>query len=58
MQLVERSNEWAARLGVAGRVAFVFANATVSLRSMMSSYPGRVETVAIQFPDPVRPKEQ
>lgn len=50
---MERANDWAARLGCAGRVHFVNTNATISLRPMLASYPGRVELVAIQFPDPV-----
>ena len=52
MQLVDRANKWAASLGCSDRVHFKFANATVSFESMLSSYPGPLQYVAIQFPDP------
>jgi len=39
-QLVERANTWAARLGCEQDVQFVYSNATISLATMLSSYPG------------------
>lgn len=39
-QLVERAREWAARLGCAGDVQFVYSNASISLATMLASYPG------------------
>jgi SAM-dependent methyltransferase len=42
-QLVDRANEWARQLGCAGRVHYVFANATVSLRGILEGYPGAIE---------------
>lgn len=39
-QLVDRAQEWARRLGCDKDVAFVFANATVSLGTILQSYPG------------------
>ena len=50
--LVERGNRWAARLGLDRRAHFVVANATVSAAHMLPSYPGGVDLVTIQFPDP------
>ncbi|KAG2426649.1 hypothetical protein HXX76_012962 [Chlamydomonas incerta] len=50
--LVERSNEWVARLGLGGAVHYVFANATVSLEALLGSYPGPVTDAFVQFPDP------
>jgi hypothetical protein len=41
MQLVERAVEWASRLKCEQDVQFVHSNATISLASMLSSYPGR-----------------
>lgn len=49
---MERANEWASRLGVSGRVHYVFANATVSLRGLLAGYPGGVCDAMVQFPDP------
>ena len=34
------------------RSAFAMANATVSVDTLLATYPGRVDVVAIQFPDP------
>ncbi|KAL6749289.1 putative methyltransferase-domain-containing protein [Haematococcus lacustris] len=51
-QLVGRANEWAERLGFKGKVVYVHANATVSLASMLATYPGPVQLVCVQFPDP------
>lgn len=34
------------------RSAFALANATVSIDTMLATYPGRIDCVAIQFPDP------
>ncbi|GLI71109.1 hypothetical protein VaNZ11_016182 [Volvox africanus] len=50
--LVDRANHWVDRLGLQGRVHYVFANATVSLETLLGSYPGPITDVFIQFPDP------
>ncbi|EFJ47757.1 hypothetical protein VOLCADRAFT_61222 [Volvox carteri f. nagariensis] len=50
--LVDRSNEWVSRLGLQGRVHYLFSNATVSLTTLLGSYPGPITDVFIQFPDP------
>eukprot|EP00891_Asterochloris_glomerata_P008848 jgi/Astpho2/8848/fgenesh1_pg.00129_%23_34_t len=47
-KLVDRGNQWARLTPHAGRVHFHTANATVSLDSMLSSYPGPLQL----FPDP------
>lgn len=49
---MERANEWARYLGIEKSVHFVMSNVTVSLEVMLSTYPGIVHTVSIQFPDP------
>ena len=53
---VERANKWAHHLDLQRRVRFARANATVSLmhmlRSQGSPYPGEIDLVTIQFPDP------
>ena len=50
--IIKRANEWAMHLGLDARVRFVRSNATVSISSLLSTYPGPVELVTIQFPDP------
>lgn len=50
--VVDRAQDWAAALGVARSVHFVLANATLSLGPVLRSYPGRLDLVTIQFPDP------
>lgn len=47
-QVVERAQRWAEGLGLAGRVRYARANATISLRSMLESYPGGLDLVTIQ----------
>ena len=48
MQLMDRANTWAELSGCQGTVHFRLANATVSLQSMLSSYPGPIQLVTIQ----------
>ena len=48
MQLIERANAWAGELGMGRRVFFEQANATISLDSMLRSYPGSLELCTIQ----------
>lgn len=50
--IIKRANEWAKHLGLDSRVHFVRSNATVSIATMLETYPGPVELVTIQFPDP------
>jgi tRNA (guanine-N7-)-methyltransferase len=50
--LVERANKWAAKLGCQHRVHYLYANATVSLATLLGTYPGPLVRVAVQFPDP------
>lgn len=50
-KLVERSQEWTRRLKLRN-CGFIFTNATVSWRSLLDSYPGPIELVSMQFPDP------
>lgn len=49
---INRANTWAKHLQMDRRVKFVKANATVSFQHMLSSYPGPIELVTVQFPDP------
>jgi hypothetical protein len=48
MQLIDRANSWARLLGVTEQVHYMMANATVSLESMLSSYPGPLTLVTVQ----------
>lgn len=50
-KLVQRAQTWADRLGLKN-CRFIFTNATVSWKSLLQSYPGPVELVSMQFPDP------
>ena len=50
--IIKRANTWAHHLDLSGRVHFVKANATVSIASMLHDYPGDIELVTIQYPDP------
>lgn len=45
LQMVERANEWATRLGVKDQAHYIYSNATISLDSILSTYPGRVDQV-------------
>mmetsp|Transcript_15948 Transcript_15948/g.44534 ORF Transcript_15948/g.44534 Transcript_15948/m.44534 type:complete len:336 (-) Transcript_15948:24-1031(-) len=50
--IVRRANLWAKELGQSSSVYFTNANGTVSVDSILSSYPGELQLVTIQFPDP------
>ena len=47
-----RANEWAAKLGASRHVHFAGTNANVNLLPWLASYPGPLQLVTIQFPDP------
>ena len=47
-----RANFWARELGLNDRVHFTFTNITISLQSLLEGYPGVVQGIYIQFPDP------
>lgn len=51
-QAVDRANEWASALGLAGRVRFLLANATLFLDQILDSYPAPIDLITIQYPDP------
>eukprot|EP00929_Paragymnodinium_shiwhaense_P014562 TRINITY_DN12247_c0_g1_i1.p1 TRINITY_DN12247_c0_g1~~TRINITY_DN12247_c0_g1_i1.p1 ORF type:complete len:376 (+),score=101.20 TRINITY_DN12247_c0_g1_i1:75-1202(+) len=50
-KLVERAQAWSERMGLRN-CKFLFTNATVSFKSLLASYPGPIELVSMQFPDP------
>lgn len=50
-KLVERAQAWSERMGLRN-CRFLFTNATVSFKSLLESYPGPIELVSMQFPDP------
>lgn len=50
LQLVARANEWAQELRLNRRALFDQANATVSIESMLSTYPGPLQLVTVQVP--------
>ena len=47
-QLIDRGNSWADLLQLSPVVHFRMANATVSLQSMLASYPGPLSLVTVQ----------
>mmetsp|Transcript_19611 Transcript_19611/g.58151 ORF Transcript_19611/g.58151 Transcript_19611/m.58151 type:complete len:233 (-) Transcript_19611:539-1237(-) len=49
---MDRANFWAERRQLAGHVHYRTANAAISLPSLLSSYPGTVSLVCVQYPDP------
>jgi len=51
-QLVDRANKWSELIGLGPRVRFLFTNATISMKTIFESYPGPIELVSVQFPDP------
>ncbi len=48
VQLIERANSWTAGLSMHSSVHFMMANATISLGSMLSTYPGPLSLVTVQ----------
>ncbi|KAK9851140.1 hypothetical protein WJX84_004614 [Apatococcus fuscideae] len=50
--LIDRANDWSRAMELAGQVHFIYANANVQLSNLLRSYPGPVDLITIQFPDP------
>jgi tRNA G46 methylase TrmB len=56
--VIERANAWAERLQLHKQVLFLSANATISVETILNTpsssppYPGLIDLVTIQFPDP------
>ena len=50
--IIERANRWVEAMGLAPRVRYAMANATVSLEHMLASYSAPIDLLAVQFPDP------
>ncbi|KAI8562950.1 hypothetical protein RHMOL_Rhmol03G0075700 [Rhododendron molle] len=50
-QLVKRAEHWANELALSN-IHFIFANATVSFKELVSTYPGPLMLVSILCPDP------
>jgi hypothetical protein len=48
-QLVERAVQWAETLAIQGYVNFRVANATLAFDHFISTYPGALQLVAIQW---------
>lgn len=48
---MHRANGWAEELRL-DHVKYIPANAAVVLRTLLSTYPGRVRMVCVQYPDP------
>ena len=48
LQLIVRANTWAQAMGMQGQVLFELANATISLQSLLASYPGPLTLATIQ----------
>ncbi|CAG9462929.1 unnamed protein product [Pedinophyceae sp. YPF-701] len=51
-KMAERANKWAKLLGLDGNVHFLATNATISMKSLLEKYPGDLDLVCVQFPDP------
>ena len=49
LQLIERASEWANTLGIDSCVNFRVANATIHFDNLLSTYPGPLQLVAIQW---------
>ncbi|EFJ45917.1 hypothetical protein VOLCADRAFT_105794 [Volvox carteri f. nagariensis] len=56
--LLDRANGWAASRSLSGNVHFLQANAVISAGSLLASYPGPVELVSVQFPDPQQRRQR
>ncbi|XP_057488543.1 uncharacterized protein LOC130774504 [Actinidia eriantha] len=50
-KLVKRANYWANELALSN-IHFIFANATISFKQLVSTYPGPLTLVSILCPDP------
>lgn len=50
--IVKRANMWAEELEQQRHVRFMNANGTISLGRVLETYPGELDLVTIQFPDP------
>jgi Putative methyltransferase len=46
------SYRWTEKVGLGQQVHFVSTNATISTQSLLASYPGPIQWVCIQYPDP------
>jgi hypothetical protein len=57
-QLLDRANGWAAARGLSGHVRYLQANAVVSTEALLASYPGPVELLSIQYPDPQQRRQR
>jgi tRNA (guanine-N7-)-methyltransferase len=47
-----RANAWAQTIGLADRTHFMTASANSSLKHVLSDYPGPIQLICIQYPDP------
>ncbi|GLC40732.1 hypothetical protein PLESTB_000028300 [Pleodorina starrii] len=56
--LLDRANGWAAARSLSGHVHYLQANAVVSAGALLGSYPGPVELVSIQYPDPQQRRQR
>lgn len=51
--VIERANKWSESLDLNSRCQFARANATISFSHTVSTYPGPIDLVSIQYPDPM-----
>lgn len=47
-----RANAWAEKIGMTDRVHFMTASANSSMKHVLADYPGPVQLICIQYPDP------
>ncbi|PRW58022.1 tRNA (guanine-N(7)-)-methyltransferase isoform A [Chlorella sorokiniana] len=50
--IIERANRWAEHLQLQRSVLFLRGNATITLEHTLADYPGSLDLVCVQFPDP------
>ncbi|GLI68098.1 hypothetical protein VaNZ11_012417 [Volvox africanus] len=56
--LLDRANGWAAARSLSSNVHFLQANAVASASVLLGSYPGPIELVSIQYPDPQQRRQR
>ncbi|GAX74325.1 hypothetical protein CEUSTIGMA_g1774.t1 [Chlamydomonas eustigma] len=56
--LMSRANQWAESVNLSGSVHYRVSNAGISMPSLLQHYPGPVQLVCVQYPDPHVRKER
>ncbi|GFR48896.1 hypothetical protein Agub_g10843 [Astrephomene gubernaculifera] len=56
--LLDRANGWAAARRMSGHVRYLQAHAVLSAGQLLGCYPGAVELVSVQYPDPQQRRQR